>query len=172
MRIEAAACQGRPVLFKHWAVDSSSPVGTCFGGRSYLRVGSCVCYRHACGRWIPGVEESPKRLGRQARCLSTGGVHVRLCFRSDSCLAAPRSGDSRGWDIVFCCARCFSVRGCFLAVYMAFEPYVRRRSPRTLISWTRLLAGRFRDPLVGADLLVGCVLASALLCVDALWYHP
>ena len=41
----------------------------------------------------------------------------------------------------------------------------RRRSPRTLISWTRLLSGRFRDPLVGADLLVGCVLASALLCV-------
>jgi len=42
-------------------------------------------------------------------------------------------------------------------LYMAFEPYVRRRWPHTLISWTRLLMGRFRDPLVGRDILIGCV---------------
>ena len=46
--------------------------------------------------------------------------------------------------------------------YVAFEPHVRRLWPRTLVSWTRLLAGRVRDPLVGRDLLVG-VLAGVLL---------
>lgn len=51
------------------------------------------------------------------------------------------------------------------ALYMAFEPYVRRRSPRTLISWSRFLNGRLRDPLVGADLLAGCALGSVALCV-------
>ena len=50
-------------------------------------------------------------------------------------------------------------------LYMAFEPYVRKRSPRTLISWSRLLAGRWRDPLVGADLLAGCVLGTIAVCV-------
>jgi serine/threonine-protein kinase len=39
--------------------------------------------------------------------------------------------------------------------YTALEPYVRRLWPDTLISWTRLLDGRFRDPLVGRHVLVG-----------------
>jgi serine/threonine-protein kinase len=42
--------------------------------------------------------------------------------------------------------------------YIALEPYVRRRSPHRLISWTRLLAGDWRDPLVGRDVLVGVLL--------------
>lgn len=41
-------------------------------------------------------------------------------------------------------------------LYLALEPYVRRRWPDTLISWTRLLSGRLRDPLVGRDVLLGC----------------
>jgi hypothetical protein len=39
--------------------------------------------------------------------------------------------------------------------YMALEPTVRRRWPDLIISWTRLLAGRIRDPLVGRDILLG-----------------
>src|SRR5262249_51644519 len=42
---------------------------------------------------------------------------------------------------------------CWLA-YLALEPFARRLWPETLISWSRLLAGRFRDPPVGPDLLV------------------
>jgi serine/threonine-protein kinase len=42
--------------------------------------------------------------------------------------------------------------------YMAFEPYVRRRSPETLVSWTRLLSGRWRDPVLGRDVLIGLAL--------------
>jgi serine/threonine-protein kinase len=40
-------------------------------------------------------------------------------------------------------------------VYVALEPYVRRRWPVTLISWSRILAGSWRDPLVGRDVLFG-----------------
>jgi len=40
-------------------------------------------------------------------------------------------------------------------LYLALEPYVRRRDPHTLISWSRLLAGQWRDPLVCRDLLLG-----------------
>jgi hypothetical protein len=42
-------------------------------------------------------------------------------------------------------------------MYLALEPFVRRRDPHTLISWSRLLAGRFRDPLVGRDFLIGAL---------------
>jgi serine/threonine-protein kinase len=37
-----------------------------------------------------------------------------------------------------------------------------------LISWTRLLDGRWRDPLVGRDILIGCVLGLALRHVDVI----
>lgn len=41
------------------------------------------------------------------------------------------------------------------AIYFALEPFVRRNDPHTLISWSRLIAGQFKDPLVGRDLLIG-----------------
>jgi serine/threonine-protein kinase len=40
-------------------------------------------------------------------------------------------------------------------LYFALEPYVRRRWPTSLITWSRLLAGDWRDPLVGRDVLLG-----------------
>ena len=46
-------------------------------------------------------------------------------------------------------------------VYIALEPYFRRRWPRLLIAWTRLLAGRFRDPMIGRDALIGAVAGCA-----------
>jgi hypothetical protein len=43
----------------------------------------------------------------------------------------------------------------FTVIYLALEPYVRRRLPELLIGWARVLEGRFRDPRVGRDMLVG-----------------
>jgi serine/threonine-protein kinase len=40
-------------------------------------------------------------------------------------------------------------------LYLALEPYVRRRWPNALIASGKVLAGRFRDPLVGRDVLIG-----------------
>jgi hypothetical protein len=39
--------------------------------------------------------------------------------------------------------------------YMAIEPYIRRFSPGSLIGWTRMLNGRWRDPQVARDVLLG-----------------
>jgi serine/threonine-protein kinase len=46
--------------------------------------------------------------------------------------------------------------------YLAVEPYARRLWPQMLVSWVRVLEGRFRDPLVGRDLLLGSA-AGALI---------
>ena len=43
-------------------------------------------------------------------------------------------------------------------IYIALEPLIRRRWPDSLIAWTRLLSGRFTDPLVGRVLLAGALL--------------
>jgi predicted Ser/Thr protein kinase len=55
-------------------------------------------------------------------------------------------------------------------IYIALEPFVRRRWPDTLISWTRFLAGRLRDPLVGRDLLVGALVGVSLALATKLEY--
>ncbi|HWC99589.1 MAG TPA: serine/threonine-protein kinase, partial [Candidatus Sulfopaludibacter sp.] len=46
--------------------------------------------------------------------------------------------------------------------YMALEPWVRKRWPQTLISWSRLTTVGIRDPLVGQAILFG-VLFGCLL---------
>ncbi len=48
--------------------------------------------------------------------------------------------------------------GLVLVLYLALEPYVRKHWPQGIISWSRLLMGQFRDPLVGRDLLYGVLL--------------
>jgi serine/threonine-protein kinase len=47
-------------------------------------------------------------------------------------------------------------------IYMALEPLIRRRWPDSLIAWTRLLSGRFTDPLVGGALLAGALLGVCM----------
>ena len=46
--------------------------------------------------------------------------------------------------------------------YVALEPTVRRYWPDLLISWTRLLGGRFTDPLIGHDILLGSVIGLGM----------
>ena len=61
-------------------------------------------------------------------------------------------------------------------IYLAFEPYFRRRWPRMLIGWTRLLAGRLRDPMLGRDALIGvltgclCAIITKLAIVAPGWF--
>jgi hypothetical protein len=43
-------------------------------------------------------------------------------------------------------------------LYLALEPFVRRRWPEQLIASSRLLAGNHRDPMVGRDVLIGLAL--------------
>jgi len=55
------------------------------------------------------------------------------------------------------------------AFYLALEPFVRRHWPSMLVSWSRLLAGRVRDPLVGRDILVGSLFGlfyQLINCID------
>jgi hypothetical protein len=50
--------------------------------------------------------------------------------------------------------------------YLAIEPYVRRVWPRALIGWARLARGRWRDPAVARETLIGI---TALLLAATLF---
>jgi hypothetical protein len=47
---------------------------------------------------------------------------------------------------------------------------VRSKWPQTIVSWTRLLSGNLRDPLVGRDILFGTLLGLAWVLVFLLGY--
>jgi predicted Ser/Thr protein kinase len=47
------------------------------------------------------------------------------------------------------------------ALYLALEPFVRRHWPHAIISWSRAMSDKVRDPLVGRDLLFGVLFGLA-----------
>jgi hypothetical protein len=61
--------------------------------------------------------------------------------------------------------------GVVWVLYLALEPYVRRYWPQALISWTRVFARRWRDPLVGRDVLYGAVIGILFCDIFVFAYH-
>ncbi len=55
-------------------------------------------------------------------------------------------------------------------LYHALEPYVRRRWSTSLITWSRLMAAKITDPLVGRDLLIGILLGAGFTLLATLPY--
>jgi len=60
--------------------------------------------------------------------------------------------------------------GMLWVFYLAAEPYVRKTWPHILITWSRLLSGRFRDPLVGRDLLLGATCGTAMTVISYVFH--
>jgi hypothetical protein len=54
--------------------------------------------------------------------------------------------------------------------YLAAEPRVRKVWPHILITWSRLIGGSFRDPLIGRDLLVGAIAGLLMTAVSYTFY--
>ena len=52
--------------------------------------------------------------------------------------------------------------------YLGMEPLARRWWPESLIAWNRLLAGSWRDPLVGREMLIGALAGTALALLGGL----
>jgi hypothetical protein len=64
------------------------------------------------------------------------------------------------------------ISGTTWMLYLALEPWVRRRWPQTIITWSRLLSGQFRDPLVGRDILLGVMLGVVWVLIFQIRYIP
>ncbi|MGQ0799843.1 MAG: serine/threonine-protein kinase [Pseudomarimonas sp.] len=55
--------------------------------------------------------------------------------------------------------------GIVWSCYIALEPVARRRWPQLLVGWSRLVAGRWRDPLVGRNALIGALAGIGMALV-------
>jgi serine/threonine-protein kinase len=170
MRIEAASYRGKPIYFDTiypWTEpDRSTPYSPSLGQKIWVAV-LCVSFFAIL---IGGVfiARHNLRLGRvDKRGAFRLGGFIFAAFLTAWALRGHHIASLDEIDL-FIIALSWGLLAAGLAVllYLALEPYVRRREPQTLISWSRLLAGSFRDPLVGHDLLVGTLYGVALVIFE------
>jgi Protein kinase domain len=158
-RVEAASWRGRPVYFKISGDWSAAPAAT--GGNpvipvvllATLLIGSAI------------VAWRNLRLGRGDRRgaaqIAAAALVILICE-----WIPVAEHVARFWEVHLIVSQLsFAVfsAGALWLLYVAIEPYVRRNWPDALISWTRLQAGRVRDPLVASHILAGICAAFALI---------
>ena len=175
LRIEAASQHGRPVWFSVIPPWQEADRSTFVGGLAYSRVGLIITFTlgaisllaaiFLARRNLHGSRSDRKGAVRIAIALiglSLAARLLRVDHVSDLSDEAPLLGQLFGEALLF--------GGVGAIMYLAVEPYFRRRWPKLLIGWTRLVSGRVRDPMVGRDVLVGAVAGAACGIVVKLPY--
>ncbi|MGC2814650.1 MAG: serine/threonine-protein kinase [Candidatus Acidiferrum sp.] len=166
VRIEAAAYRGQPVYFDllyPWSIPDRDGVDTATKAQ-YL--GAAILSGFFFLIAISGVLIARWNL-RQGRSDQKGAVRLgSFFFLTFLIMWALRAHHVPDFYEVFLILMAISwallMTFFALVLYIAIEPFVRRREPQILISWSRLLAGKFRDPLVGRDLLIGVLYGVAV----------
>src|SRR6185503_9946957 len=161
VRLEAGALRGKPVYFEA-IFPWTPPVRTGSNALTVAERASLVVIFFVLAAMIAGAAIFAQRNLRAGRGDRRGAFRLSA-FVFVAMFVAWFFGESHVatlWEVVLVTmglSWAFLTAGfCWLA-YIAAEPFVRRRWPEVLVSWTRLLAGEFRDPLVGRDLLIGCL---------------
>jgi serine/threonine-protein kinase len=166
LRVEAASYRGKLIYFEligPWSVAARETRATQRPGANIASiVGATVLLSIFAG----GVFFARRnvRLGRGDRRSALRIALFTLALVTASWIFAEHHVPT-GWEgslFGMFVGFALSMTGLLWVVYVAIEPYVRRRWPHTLVTWTRLLSGEFRDPLVGRDILIGCAGGIAL----------
>ena len=163
LRVEAAAFQGKPVFFSligSWTKPErmTSTEKKSIGERVNRIVGLILFCSLLVGSGF--LARGNYRRGRGDR---KGAFRLALVmFALEIGLFLCRShfgsfGESLFLSIIAVSTAMF-IAGVMWMLYLAIEPWVRRHWPKTIISWSRLLSGQVRDPLVGRDILFGVLL--------------
>jgi len=161
VRVAAAAFRGRPVYFEvlgPWAVPTRM-VQTTPGSRSRA-VANAAMALLAVALVISTLVLARKNL-RSGRGDRRGAVTVALIalalemYRWLFTAHHVPSVDLEFFLFIDGLAYSLAIAAVLYLIYMALEPYLRRTMPELLIGWARITEGRYRDPRVGSDLLVG-----------------
>jgi serine/threonine protein kinase len=177
LRVEAAAFHGKSVFF--------SLIGDWTKPRRMIST-----EKKTVGQWIAsgigvlllctslaGSAFLARRNYRQGRGDREGALRLALVMLvleigSFSCRAHfATMSDAIGLFVIAISTALF-VSGVTWMLYMAVEPWVRRHWPQTIISWSRLLSGQWRDPVVGRDILFGVALGTVWILIFQLRSIP
>ncbi|HEX5110635.1 MAG TPA: serine/threonine-protein kinase [Vicinamibacterales bacterium] len=154
VRVSAAYWQGRPVYYRvtgNWTEESNELDRPVWLGATAVVLFLTIVFGSAI------VARRHARLGRgDRRGAGRVGAAAFSLMLAEWALQGPHVARLEELGL-FVSGLSFAVFGGGLiwALYMAVEPYVRRHWPDALISWTRVLSGQVRNPLVATHVLVG-----------------
>jgi hypothetical protein len=177
LRVEAAAFRGKPVFFSLIG-DWTKPNRMTISEKKTLGEQiSKIIGLLSLGSLLAGSIFLARRNYRQGRGDRIGALRLAsVIFALEMALFLCRThfasvGDSFGLMVIAVSTGLF-VSGVTWLLYLAVEPWVRRHWPQTIISWSRLLTGQVRDPLVGRDILFGVVLGVIWILIFQIRYIP
>ncbi|MDX2146041.1 MAG: serine/threonine-protein kinase [Planctomycetota bacterium] len=163
IRVEAASLDSVPTLFRlvpPWRdvppTDATSELSEIVG----LALNVLILVGVVCGAtlaWINVRARRSDRAGAFRLAATLFGVEILAHALAHNSLANVASFDLLGRPL----ARAAWIGLLAWALYLAIEPSLRRFAPHALISWARLLEGRFADSLVARHVLVGLVVGGA-----------
>ncbi len=167
VRIEAAAWQGIPVAFQILDKSALAMRKEPVPAKTIDRVGSLGAGLLIVPAILGGLVLARRnmRLGRGDRRNANRLALIGLALATLVWfLTIPRAS-----FVVLLLAPYFA--GILWIFYMAIEPFVRRRWPRILVSWTRLFSGQWRDPLIARDALIACAFSVAVMFINNFFHH-
>ncbi len=168
IRVEAAAFHGRPVHFEIvW--QSTKPARMAGSSQASLArraadlaSGLLDMLILALGIWLARYNWKAGR--GDLRGATRLGIFMASVSLVKWLLAAHQVAGPEEYDLFSMALASAAYTGIrYWIFYLALEPWVRRYWPQNLVTWTRLLAGRWRDPLVGRDVLFGSLLGLVYL---------
>jgi len=175
LRVEAASFQGKPVFFSligDWKkpnrmVDTKPKT---FGEKLSRMVGLVLLLSALIGSGLLARRNYRHGRGDRKGALRLAITVFLLEMGLFLCLShLPTVGDAIGLAVIAISSGLF-ISGVIWTLYMAVEPWVRRHWPKTIISWSRLLAGGWSDPVVGRDILLGVALGVVWILVFQIRY--
>jgi serine/threonine-protein kinase len=161
LRVEAAALGGRPVAFmligpwlKPWRMPEEPGAGT----RVTVLMLFLIALGILAGAGLLAWRNLRDGRGDQrgAGRLALGVFTVLLALWVCQVHMVASLGLLALFLIAVCTAGFYGVL--LWTIYVALEPFVRRQWPQVLVSWTNVLTGHVRDPVVGRDVLIGSAL--------------
>jgi len=169
LRVETAWWNGKPVWFHvvtPWAVPHRMPAPqtTSYSIATIWSVSRRILFLIA----VCALSWRNLRLGRGDRsgAWRLASFIFLLCL-ADTLLGAHDLFSRHGLGILDTATAASLYRAARLwLVYIAIEPAVRRRWPRILISWSRIATGKWKDPMVGRDILAGILAGLGYTVVD------
>lgn len=175
LRVEAAAWHGRPVFFSligPWTPAPRMPAPDLAAGQIFVRILMSIILLVPIiaavflARWN-FVRGKGDRRGAMRLAVLMFSLHMALwVFQTHV-----SSVGGFIFLLFMAIASALLWGGGVWMLYLALEPYVRRYWPQAIISWTRTLSGRWRDPLVGRDVLYGAILGLLFCDLYALRFY-
>ena len=177
VRVEAASFQGQPVFFRLVGVWTKAGRMVSTEKKSLGEQAQRIIFLLVLVFGLGGGAFLARRNYRRGSADREGALRLGIVmFGLEMALFACRShlatlGDAIGLTVIAASTALF-LAGAMWIFYVAIEPWVRRQWPKSIVSWSRLLAGNWRDPVVGRDIFLGVALGVIWVLIFQIRYIP